>query len=352
MALQITKMLVPASKYGIKCPYTMDPEGVTIHETGNKVSAMSEISYMIGNNYEVSYHFAVDDKRAVQGLPLNRNGWHAGDKANGHGNRKTIGVEHCYNWNGVRTTKNDPIYNPLYQEALKNGIELVANLFIQYPKWGVPEHGKNIWRHYDHSGKNCPQRLIEEGKWLDYVAKVKSRYLELKGGTATKPTVSGAKSYKLVTPVNGYINAGDAKNKKNAKTKVKAGDYTVFSEANGMINVTTKSGIPGSWINPSENKAPVSISKPSASNQSGIVKKYAESGVFYPNDTIIVRDRPSTAGAIVARYYVGEHVTYHTVHKGNGYVWLQYTRGNGQQGYIPCREYSNGKYGTLWGTIK
>lgn len=365
MALQITQMLVPASKYGIKCPYAMDPEGVTIHETGNKVSAMSEISYMIGNNYEVSYHFAVDDKRAVQGLPLNRNGWHAGDKANGRGNRKTIGVEHCYNWNGVRTTKNDSVYNPLYQESLKNGIELVANLFIQFPSWGVPEHGKNIWRHYDHSRKNCPQRLIEEGKWLDYVARVKARYLELKGGTATKPTVSGAKSYKLVTTVNGYINAADARNKKNAKTKVKAGNYTVFSEANGMINVTTKSGVPGSWINPSENKAPASVSKPSASNQSGIVKSYKEDGIFYtdprPDDRIYVRDQPSTKGKVVAEYYtygVNESlpVEYHTVHLGNGYVWLQYDRKrDGKvigQGYIPCREYKNGKPQTLWGTIK
>ena len=202
-----------------------------------------------------------------------------------------------------------------------------------------------LWRHDWFAKTNCPGTYL--GGKFAYIAQEINKILDVKA-----PTVSGAKSYKVVTTVNGYINAADAKNKKNAKTKVKAGNYTVFSEANGMINVTTKSGVPGSWINPSENKAPVSVSKPSASNQSGIVKKYAESGVFYPNDTIIVRDRPSTAGTIVARYYAGEHVTYHTVHKGNGYVWLQYTRGNGQQGYIPCREYKNGKYGTLWGTIK
>ena len=79
---------------------------------------------------------------------------------------------------------------------------------------------------------------------------------------------------------------------------------------------------------------------------------YKETGVFYPNDTIIVRNAPSTSTTIVARYYKGEHVKYHTVHLKNGYVWLQYKRANGQQAYIPCRTYSNGKYGTLWGTIK
>ena len=85
---------------------------------------------------------------------------------------------------------------------------------------------------------------------------------------------------------------------------------------------------------------------------SGIVKRYSEKGVFYPNETIIVRDQPSTKGNIIVRYYKGENLTYHTVHIGNGYVWLQYDRKNGGQGYIPIREYSNGKYGPKWGTIR
>lgn len=229
--------------------------------------------------------------------------------------------------------------------------KLIVMLAEQHKRYGLKkatytgDTSGTLWRHDWFAKTNCPGTYL--GGKFAYIAQEVNKLLDVKA-----PTVSGAKAYKLFTTVNGYINAADAKAKKNAKTKVKAGNYTIFSEANGMINVTTKSGIPGSWINPSENKAPVSVSKPSASNQSGIVKKYAESGVFYPNDTIIVRDRPSTVGAIVARYYAGEHVTYHTVHKGNGYVWLQYTRGNGQQAYIPCREYSNGKYGTLWGTIK
>lgn len=233
-------------------------------------------------------------------------------------------------------------------QTIRKAIVMLAE---QHKRYGLKkatytgDTSGTLWRHDWFAKTNCPGAYL--GGKFAYIAQEINKILDVKA-----PTVSGAKSYKLVTTVNGYINAADARNKKNAKTKVAAGNYTVFSEANGMINVTTKSGVPGSWINPSENKAPVSVSKPSASNQSGIVEKYAESGVFYPNDTIIVRDRPSTAGAIVARYYAGEHVTYHTVHKGNGYVWLQYTRGNGQQGYIPCRTYNNGKYGKLWGTIK
>ncbi len=199
MTLQITKMLLPSNKYSLKCPNAMTPIGVTIHETGNIATAMSEISYMIGNDTSTSYHFAVDDARAVQGLPLNRNGFHAGDGRNGRGNARTIGVEHCYNWNGKATTKNDSKYNPLFQKALSNGIELVAQLFIQYPAWGVPEAGRNIWRHYDQSGKNCPQRMIQEGYWTTYVSRVKARYLELKGGKSVSTPEKSTGSHTVVS---------------------------------------------------------------------------------------------------------------------------------------------------------
>ena len=99
-------------------------------------------------------------------------------------------------------------------------------------------------------------------------------------------------------------------------------------------------------------KTTVTASKPTTNTSTGIVKKYAEKGVFYPNTTIKVRDRPSVKGNLIARYYKGEDQEYHTVHIGNGYVWIQYDRWNGGQGYIPIREYNNGKYGPLWGTIK
>ena len=96
----------------------------------------------------------------------------------------------------------------------------------------------------------------------------------------------------------------------------------------------------------------VTTSKPTANTSTGIVKKYAEKGVFYPKETIIVRDAPTTKASIVARYYKGENLTYHTVHIGNGYVWLEYLRNNGKSAFIPIREYKNGKFDKLWGTIK
>ncbi|MEC2537361.1 N-acetylmuramoyl-L-alanine amidase family protein, partial [Bacillus cereus] len=52
--MEIRKKLVDPSKYGIKCPNTMTPEFITVHNTYNDASAENEISYMIGNNNSVS----------------------------------------------------------------------------------------------------------------------------------------------------------------------------------------------------------------------------------------------------------------------------------------------------------
>ena len=83
-----------------------------------------------------------------------------------------------------------------------------------------------------------------------------------------------------------------------------------------------------------------------------VMKIYKENGTFYPSETIIVSDKPSTQGNVIARYYNGEKLDYHTVYIGNGYVWLEYLRNNGQSGYIPIRTYNNGKYGKIWGKVK
>lgn len=76
--MQITNVKCPTSKYKIKCPYEMKPEYITVHNTYNDASAMSEVSYMLGNNLKTSFHVAVDNYRIVTGIPFNRNAWHAG----------------------------------------------------------------------------------------------------------------------------------------------------------------------------------------------------------------------------------------------------------------------------------
>ena len=172
--LKLTQMLVPVAKYGIKCPYAMGPEFLTIHNTANDASALAEISFMIGNRDEVSYHWAVDDVQAIQGIEHNRNGWHAGDGGKGEGNRKTIGIEICHSLTPG---------NPKYAKSEDNGAKLTAILLHQYG-WGIDR----IRKHQDWSGKYCPHRILDNGNWESFKNKVQQYLNQLKGTATPTPT--------------------------------------------------------------------------------------------------------------------------------------------------------------------
>ena len=78
MAYNIVSMYIPSSKYGKKCPYSMTPQYITVHNTANDAAARNEASYMRNNNSSTSFHVAVDDKEVVLCAPFNRNCYHAG----------------------------------------------------------------------------------------------------------------------------------------------------------------------------------------------------------------------------------------------------------------------------------
>lgn len=166
----------------------MSPKGITIHNTYNDASAENEIAYMLRNNNKVSFHYAVDDKGAVQGIPLNRNAWHAGDGANGKGNRQTIGIEICYSKSG----------GDKFDKALENAIELTAML--------MKNHNitiNNIYYHQNWSGKYCPHRLLDEGITIEkFRALVQAKYNEM----YVKKTAAPVSSF---LPVRGYFKKGD-----------------------------------------------------------------------------------------------------------------------------------------------
>lgn len=174
--LKMIQMLVPTAKYSIKCPFSMVPEFVTIHNTANNASALAEISFMIGNWEEVSYHWAVDDVQAIQAIEHNRNGWHAGDSANGTGNRKSIGIEICHSLTPG---------NPKYAKSEDNGAKLAAIILHQYG-WGIDR----IRKHQDWSVKYCPHRILDNGNWEGFKGKVQAYLLQLQGKHTPKPTVT------------------------------------------------------------------------------------------------------------------------------------------------------------------
>ena len=159
--MDIRKMLVDPSKYDRKCPYTMNPTKIIVHNTGNDASANDEIKYMITNDKTTSFHIAVDDKEAVQGIPFNRNTWHAGDY-NGIGNRQGISIEICYSKTGGQR----------FNRAEQNASKLIAQLLYERG-WSI-EH---VSKHQDYSGKYCPHRTLDLG-WDRFLNMV---HAELKG---------------------------------------------------------------------------------------------------------------------------------------------------------------------------
>ena len=155
MELTIVKM--PQNKYSIKCPYEMEPEGITVHNTANDASAMAEVSYMIGNNNQVSFHEAVDDYRVVQGVLHNRNTWNSGDGSKGFGNRKTISIEICYSKSGGER----------FDKAERNAVKRIAQILKEH-NWGIEKVGK----HQDRNKKYCPHKTLDLG-WERFLNMIK-----------------------------------------------------------------------------------------------------------------------------------------------------------------------------------
>ncbi|MCY8532555.1 N-acetylmuramoyl-L-alanine amidase family protein [Bacillus vallismortis] len=178
MTIQARQMLVPSSKYSIKCPYAMTAKYITFHNTANDASANNEITYMRNNNAEVSYHFAVDDKEVVQGIPVNRNAWHTGDGSGvNSGNRTSIGVEVCYSKSGGER----------YRKAEALAIKFIAQL-LKERGWGV----ERVKKHQEWSGKYCPHRVLDEGRWDEVKNKIAAE-LKVLGGKSTAPTKTSIK---------------------------------------------------------------------------------------------------------------------------------------------------------------
>lgn len=161
--MRLIEVRLPQSKYGRKCPYKMDAKFVVIHNTWNTASARAEIAYMQRNDNATSFHFAVDENEAVQGLPLDRNSWNAGDGGNGIGNRDGISIEICRSRSDL----------DLFLRAEDNGARLTA-MILKDKGWTI----KQVKKHQDFSGKYCPHRTLDLG-WPRFLELVEKYLAEL-----------------------------------------------------------------------------------------------------------------------------------------------------------------------------
>lgn len=227
--MEIKQNLCPSNKYNIKCPYTMTPIGVCIHNTANDAPAKNEIAYMLGNNNKVSYHYAVDDIEIIQAIPHNRNAWHAGD-GNGIGNRKYISIEICYSKSGGKK----------FEAGMKNAAWLTAKILKDYG-WDI----SHVKKHQDFSGKYCPHRILDSYGWQYFLNLVQN---ELNGATINTSTISTTNNDILTVKVTAdSLNVRDgAGTNYSINTSILKGEiYTIVDRKDhwGLL----KSGV--GWIN-------------------------------------------------------------------------------------------------------
>ena len=209
--VNIRQNLVDSSKYNIKCPYEMNAEFIVVHNTANDASANNEISYMKSNNNKVSYHYAVDDIEIVQGIPENRNAWHAGDGGSGQGNRRGLSIEICYSKSG----------GDKFDKAEENAAEFIASK-LKEKGWGIDK----VKKHQDFANKYCPHRTLDLG-WERFLNKIRS-YLG-------EEQVNIDASSKDLNTIADEVIAGKWGNGEDRKNRLAQSGYN-YSEVQALVN--------------------------------------------------------------------------------------------------------------------
>ncbi|PZX07885.1 sporulation related protein [Psychrobacillus insolitus] len=220
MTYAVINDYIEKSKYPIKAKYEMTPTSITIHNTWNDASAVAEVEYMQRNGNAVSFHVAIDDKHAIVAVPFSRNCWHAGDGSSlTSGNRTSIGIEICYSKSA----------GDKYRKAEANAIEYTAQLLKKYG-WGIDR----VRFHKEWSGKNCPHRILDEGRGDSFKKSIANRLVELNKKLVTQ--VSKPVATKTATQTKGTyrIKTGTFKNASalaDAVNKIKTDFGFVIHEA-------------------------------------------------------------------------------------------------------------------------
>ncbi|MGX4282011.1 N-acetylmuramoyl-L-alanine amidase [Bacillus sp. JK106] len=188
--VKITKDFIPVG-HNNRPGYAMDPAYITVHNTANTAkgaNAAMHARYEKNPETPTSWHFTVDEKEIYQHLPLNENGWHAGDGNRGNGNRKSIGIEICENSDGD------------FEKAVANAQWLIKKL--------MKEQGislANVVPHQHWSGKYCPRKLLD--RWDSFKAGISGApsspaKTETKTGGATY-TVKKGDALSVIAQKNG-----------------------------------------------------------------------------------------------------------------------------------------------------
>ncbi|WP_243348682.1 N-acetylmuramoyl-L-alanine amidase [Parabacteroides sp. FAFU027] len=188
--------------------------GIVVHWTANmSKGANAEMHYRYFNRPKPSTnvvygsaHYVVDDKTILHLIPDDEEAYHVGAKSYEpliysqlgvpHGdspNYYTIGIEMCVNSDGN-------IY-----KTRENTIELIRYLCDKYHL-----ERKDIYRHYDITGKDCPYMMLDNGIWGQFLNAVFNPIpVAPKAYIVTASELNIRKGNGITFPIVGKLNKDD-----------------------------------------------------------------------------------------------------------------------------------------------
>lgn len=164
--MKIKEILAHQSNYnkGRKQPIQF----IVVHYTANNGDrAEGNGNYFAQPNRNASAHYFVDESNIVQSVKDTDTAWHCGAKSYKHPkcrNDNSIGVEMC-----SEKDQNGQYY--INQETQNTAIVLIKILMAKY---SIPI--ENVIRHYDVTGKTCPEPFVRnQVQWLDFKKKLSEK---------------------------------------------------------------------------------------------------------------------------------------------------------------------------------
>ncbi len=170
---------------------------IVIHYVGAVSTAENNASYYANNKLSASAHYFADENEIWQSVEEYNSAWHCGgglQGANGHTyygickNSNSIGIEMCCK------KKNGKWY--FEQETVENTVKLTKHLMKKY---NIPI--ENVIRHFDVTGKNCPEPYVDESKWKEF----KKKLMGIKELTSANDIVWELESRGIVTDKEGML---------------------------------------------------------------------------------------------------------------------------------------------------
>lgn len=142
---------------------------LVFHYTGNDGDkAANNAAYFQKNIVKASAHYFVDDATVYRSVPDLKVAWAVGGSK--YANADKTGGGSMYgvitNTNSLSIEMCDTIRNGVYQASeatLENAAALGRELMAKY---NIPL--KNVYRHFDVTGKHCPSYLIAADKWAAF----------------------------------------------------------------------------------------------------------------------------------------------------------------------------------------